>query len=210
MKLRITDRYLKTMQLPPSGKMRMDYDTELRGFSVRVTGAGSKTFLLTYMFDGVERRHTIGRFPALTVELARRRALELRRQVDLGQDPYDEKKRAAREMLIPQLCERYLAEHAIKKRSGHQDARRIERFLLPKWRHRRVKDICRADVDELSPVAVKTPYEAAHLLALVRKMFSFALDKGIVDLHPCLRMHSPAPNRPRRRVLTSKQELQIF
>lgn len=211
MKVRITDKHLKTMPLPAAGKMRMDYDTELRGFAVRVTAAGFKTFILTYMFNGAERRHTIGRFPALTVEIARRRALELRRQVDLGQDPQDEKKRAAREMLIPQLCERYLAEHAIKKRSGHQDARRIDRFVLPKWRHRRVKDIRRVDVDEIvSPVAVRTPYEAAHVLALIRKMFSFALDKGIVDQHPCLRMHSPAPNKPRRRVLTSKRELQIF
>jgi integrase len=211
MKVRITDKYLKTMTLPAPGKMRMDYDTELRGFAVRATGAGAKTFVLAYMFGGAERRLTVGRYPALTVELARRRALELRRLVDLGNDPFDQKRQAAREMLIPQLCDRYLAEHAIKKRSGHQDARRIERFVLKSWRNRRVKDISRADVDALvSPVAIETPYEAAHLLALVRKMFSFALDKGIVDFHPCLRMKSPAPNKARRRVLTSSRELQIF
>jgi site-specific recombinase XerD len=114
-------------------------------------------------------------------------------------------------MTIEKLCERYLAEHAIKKRSGHQDVRRVDRFVLKSWRHRRVKDITRADVDQLvSPVAIRTPYEAAHLLALVRKMFSFALDKGIVDVHPCLRMRSPAPNKPRRRVLASARELAIF
>jgi integrase len=211
MKTRITDRYLKTMTLPANGRMRMDYDTELRGFAVRVTATGSRTFVLTYMFRGAERRMTIGRFPALTVELARRRALELRRQVDLGEDPADTKRQAAKEMTIEKLCERYLAEHAVKKRSGHQDVRRVERFVLKSWRHRRVKDITRADVDQLvSPVAIRTPYEAAHLLALVRKMFSFALDKGIVDVHPCLRMRSPAPNKPRRRVLATARELAIF
>ncbi len=112
MKIRVTDRYLKTITLPSPGKMRMDYDTELRGFAVRVTGGGSKTFVLTYMFRGAERRLTIGRFPALTVELARRRALELRRQVDLGHDPADTRRLAAREMTIPQLCDRNLAERA--------------------------------------------------------------------------------------------------
>jgi integrase len=211
MKTRITDRYLKTTTLPAVGRMRMDYDTDLRGFAVRVTGAGSKTFVLTYMYRGAERRLTIGRFPALTVELARRRALELRREVDLGGDPADAKRQAAKEMTIEKLCERYLAEHAVKKRSGHQDVRRVDRFVLKSWRHRRAKDITRADVDQLvSPIAVRTPYEAAHLLALVRKMFSFALDKGIVEMHPCLRMRSPAANKPRRRALTSAKELAVF
>lgn len=211
MKIHITDKYLRSVALPAPGKMRMDYDTQFRGFAVRVTGAGSITFLLSYMLRGAERRHMIGRYPALTVELARRRALEIRRQVDLGQDPTEEKRREAREISVPALCERYLAEHASKKRSGHEDARRIERFVLPRWRNRKVKELTRADVDQLvSPIGVRTPYEAGHLLALVRKMFSFALDKGIIDFHPCLRMKSPAPNKPRRRALTTAKELAIF
>ena len=62
MKTRITDRYLKTMTLPAVGRMRMDYDTDLRGFAVRVTGAGSKTFVLTYMFRrNTDRRVTMSR-----------------------------------------------------------------------------------------------------------------------------------------------------
>lgn len=47
--------------------------------------------------------------------------------------------------------------------------------------------------------------------ALVRKMFSFALDKGIIDIHPCLRMKSPGGKpKARTRALTTARELRVL
>lgn len=211
-KIRITDKHLRSMQPPSPGKNAMDYDTELRGFAVRITSSGARTFILSYAFKGIERRFPFGRYPAMSAEAARRRALELRRAVDLGEDPAGQKQQEAREMTMGRLAERYLAEHAVKKRSEAEDKRRVEKYVLKAWRHRRVKDIRRADVDELvSPIAARgAPYEANHLLALVRKMFSFAVDKGVIDFHPCLRMRSPGPPKARRRALTDARELRVF
>lgn len=211
MKTKITDKHVRDMQ-PPAKGMRMDYDTDMRGFAVRITPTGTRVFVLCYAANGIERRLVLGRYPAMTVLLARRRAMEVRRQVDLGDDPFLAKQVAAREMTMAGLADRYITEHVPKKRSGKIDVRRIHKYVLPAWKHRKARDITRADVDHIvSPIAARgAPYEANHVLALVRKMFSFAMDKGIIEHHPCLRMKAPAAPKARTRAMTTAKELRIL
>ena len=167
-----------------------------------------------------------------SLEWARQEVARLRIKVQAGTDPDGERKQAradreaareqsAREINVATLAGRYLTEWAKpRKRSWEEDERRINAYVLPVWGTRKVKDITRADVDALvSPIATgdeskgskPRPAEAGHRLALVRKMFSFALDKGIIDMHPCLRMKSPGgkPNA-RTRALTTARELRIL
>ncbi len=55
------------------------FDTEVRGFSLRVLSSGNRCFVLDYRYAGRQRRMTIGRWPEWTVTAARERAKELRR-----------------------------------------------------------------------------------------------------------------------------------
>lgn len=225
-KVKLTESYIAAMPLPPSGKNRVDYDVDTRGLAVRITSSGFRSFLFCYMFDGRERRMPILTWikGTGTLSLARSRAAELRLNVQKGNDPARDKEearlqrererqQAAKEATFAKLSERYLAEHAVHKRSGRADERRIKNYVLPKWSTRKVKDITRADVDELvSPIAAAgMKAEANHRLALVRKMFSFAVDRGIIDTHPCLRMKAPGgPIAPRDRALTTPREIKIL
>lgn len=95
----ITDDVIKTLEIPAKGN-RIDYDvpqgerdkTFLRGFAVRTTAAGLKSFLLVYVTGaGRERRQKIGDYPAHTVTTARDEARKLRILVDAGRDPFAEK-----------------------------------------------------------------------------------------------------------------------
>jgi integrase len=63
------------------------------GFGLKVTAAGGKTFVQQYRMRGakVDRRIKIGKFGDWTVEQARDRARELRRDVDAGVDPFDKR-----------------------------------------------------------------------------------------------------------------------
>lgn len=66
------------------------------GFALRITAAGARSFVLNYLTpERVQRRLTIGPFPDLSPEAARRRARELRAEVLLGADPLGEKRAAA-------------------------------------------------------------------------------------------------------------------
>ncbi len=83
---RLTDKTVRDLPAPASGN-KVYYDADLPGFGCRVTAAGARAFVLNYRHAGRERRITIGAAPAWTVATARKRAEELRRAVDSGQDP---------------------------------------------------------------------------------------------------------------------------
>jgi hypothetical protein len=95
-KLRIDDKAVRALTRPAQGN-RIDYDVPagerdrdfVRGFAVRTTAAGAKTFLLVYVTrEGRERRHKIGDFGPHTVTTARNEARRLRMRVDAGEDPF--------------------------------------------------------------------------------------------------------------------------
>ena len=71
---------------------RVTYDTAVKGFGLRVTIAGAKSFVLTYRrkSDGKQRRLTIGTFPTWTTTQAREEAKRLKREIDGGGDPVGE------------------------------------------------------------------------------------------------------------------------
>ena len=79
MRVPITDRHLKSIELPPPGRSRLDYDTDphYRGFAVCVTATGSISFRCVYTTrEGESRRHVFGHFPAIPrFTLARSRAI---------------------------------------------------------------------------------------------------------------------------------------
>jgi len=97
-KLRLDDRNARALPAPDKGN-RIDYDIApdsgrgdfVRGFALRTTAAGTKTFLLVYVTAaGIERRHKIGDFGVHTVTTAREAARKMRTRVDAGHDPFAE------------------------------------------------------------------------------------------------------------------------
>jgi integrase len=223
---KLTELFVASLPLPAPGKNRIYYDSDVRGFAVRITPTGYRGYLFCYVIDRRERRMPIGAWlkGAGTITAARERAAGLRLEVQSGKDPAREKELAsearqkerhasAKEITFERMATRYIAEHAVRKRTGSCDVRRIKKYLLPAWANRKVKDITRADVYEMvAPVAAAGfRGEANQRLALIRKMFSFSVDVGILDVHPCLRMKAPGgPVVPRERALVSERELRIF
>ena len=78
----------------PEGAPAFHRDDELRGFGVKVSTAGLKSFFLEKRVAGKVKRISIGRFGELTAEQARKEAVKLAGQIATGGDPAAEKKRA--------------------------------------------------------------------------------------------------------------------
>lgn len=242
-RVKLTERFISSIPLPRSHHA-LYWDTEVRGLTVRITQNGSRYFVFCYAFDGQDQRYSLARWSPLTsnklgteatrnlagtLAWARQEVQRLRAEVVRGNNPQQQKKEArtaregveqqsARDMTVAKLAEKYLNVHAVHKRSGKEDERRLNSFIVPAWGTRKAKGISRADVDELvTPVATggkgspARPAEARQRLALVRKMFSFAVDKGIIDQHPCLRMTAPGGKiNARTRALTTAKELRLL
>lgn len=88
--LKLDDKAVRDA-IPPSRGNRIRYDARLPGFGLRITAAGNRSFVFNYRVKGRERRITIGHYPTWTVLAARKQAEQLRRQIDLGFDPLEER-----------------------------------------------------------------------------------------------------------------------
>ena len=89
-RLRLNDKSVRECQ-PEAACDYQVFDTEVRGFSIRIPRSGSRTFALDYRFAGRQRRMAIGRWPEWTVTAARERAKDMRREIDEGSDPLGER-----------------------------------------------------------------------------------------------------------------------
>ena len=69
--VRITNSVVDRLIAPEAGQA-FTRDSELKGFAVRITTSGAKSFILEKRIDGKVKRLTLGRYPELTVEQARK------------------------------------------------------------------------------------------------------------------------------------------
>ncbi len=89
-RLRLNDKTVRE-QIPEEDRAYQVFDTEIRGLSIRVMPSGERSFVMDYRFAGRQRRMAIGRWPEWSVTAARERARDLRRLIDEGTDPMEER-----------------------------------------------------------------------------------------------------------------------
>jgi integrase len=172
---KLSDALVRSLPLPDAGA-KIYYDAEIRGFGMRVTKAGARSFVLNYTVAGRERRMTIGAYPVWRVATARREAERLRQDVDRGTDPLGEKQAEREAPTVNELCDRYLEEHASKKRTSKGDASIIRLYVRPRLGSRKVDSVTFADVDRLHREVSKNGlYQANRLVALLSKMFALSI-----------------------------------
>src|SRR5579872_6779272 len=111
--MRLTKLVIDKLPIPASdnGKtaQKRYYDDTLKGFGVRVTSGGTKAFYVEKLVGNKLRRITIGRYPELTVEQARKEAQNMLGKIATGIDPIAERKeRRAKSVTLQQVFADYL------------------------------------------------------------------------------------------------------
>ncbi|HVB15524.1 MAG TPA: Arm DNA-binding domain-containing protein, partial [Stellaceae bacterium] len=180
MATKLSESIAKAEAPPVDGKpYRIVYDSEVRGFGLRVTKAGARSFVLNYRIHGIERRFTIGSFPDWAVAAARDEAKALKRKIDQGRDVMGERHEERAAPTVNELVDRYLDEHASRKRPGsrREDEGLINQWVRPELGRRKVADVRLADIERLHRKITKagTPYRANRVVSVLSKMLSLAL-----------------------------------
>ncbi|WGH77483.1 tyrosine-type recombinase/integrase [Jannaschia ovalis] len=172
--------------MPERGN-QVTYDDALRGFGLRVTAKGVRSFVLNYRVKGRERRITIGSYPAWSVAAARKQAEEYRRRISLGDDPLEERKAARDAETVKDLFARYAAEHLPTKapRSAADDRAMWAKDILPALGPRKVTDLTAADCDKLHRmISVDRPTRANRVIEVLRKALNLAIRWGWIERNP--------------------------
>jgi integrase len=182
------------------------------GFGLRVSPSGVKSWVWLYHFEGRSRRMTFGTYPAMGLADARIKLADARKLLEQGIDPGErdiqgrKTDRAAEN--VAELAEAYLEKWARpRKRSASEDERILRKDVIPAWGRRKAKDIARKDVIALLDAIVDrgAPIAANRTLAVVRRMFGWALSRDIVPVNPCASVKAPGKETRRDRVLNADE-----
>lgn len=155
---------------------------------------------------------TLGTYPKMTLAGAHEAHADAWKDLSQGIDPgakaIEEKEAECQAPTVATLAEEYLEKWAKpRKRSWREDARILQKDVLPAWRHHKAKDITRREVIRLLDGIVDrgAGIMANRTLVTMRKMFNFAVSRNIVVVSPCLAVRSPAQEQRRDRVLTTDE-----
>src|SRR3984893_16012661 len=184
--------------------------TKVPGFGVRVYPTGKRMYVFQYRTKArQQRRVAIGLHGPLTIDKAREIAGDLYEAVRKGRDPPNEQQPAAHrvpdriESVVDEFMLRYLAGKKRAPRYIAETRRNFDKHVLPQWGGRDLRAITRRDVIELLDGIVDEgkPVAANRTLAAVRKLFNWALQRGIIEATPVALVEMPGAERKRERTL---------
>lgn len=190
-------------------------DADLKGFGLRVTPKGGKSYFLEFRMGGrgtAKGRVVIGKHGSpWTPDAARRKAEELLRGVKDGVNPAVAKRQRnvaavdlAFQRYAPAFIDGYAKKH--QKRSWEQAERTLALNVTPVLKDRPLPDINRREImGILESIASTRPATARYAHATLRKLFRWAVDRGDIALSPMADMKAPASVETRDRVLSDEE-----
>jgi integrase len=212
--------------LKPGPARREVPDGHTRGLFYVLQPTGAASWAYRYRFAGKTKKLTLGPYPALDLKASRQMASEAAQTLARGDDPATAKqvakatartaaveaKRAAEperdliEAVAISFVERY-AKKQTREKSWRETERILAREIVEPWRGRRLSAIRRADIHELLDRIVDrgAPIVANRTLSALRRMCSWAIERGLVEASPCDKVRAPAAETSRDRVLTDDE-----
>ncbi len=208
-RVRFTKAFLQSLAPPPKGR---DYwhDTAVPGLLVQVTDKGTMSFAVQRRVNGRPVRVTLGRFPPMTVESARRLAHQQLSRMAEGIDPNAEKReRKARAITVQEVLNDYLAARNLKPKT-----QALYRWLVEDpagafvdWKARPLVTLTRDQIERRHRQLVERSPGVAELACnVLSALFNFARGKyehngrPLVEDNPVLRLSATGARRalPRR------------
>lgn len=186
------------------GPKRLDvWDTVLQGFGIRVSPSGRKVWFVVVRPGGHPKRVSIGTYPAISLADAREAAGKIIREVQLG--VFEPAPRAA----IPTLGETiplFIQMYAKPKNRGWKAHERVLHKFEALF-NRPLNEIKRNEVARALDVLIGSGMTggANRALAAIKKLMSWALDRGMIEVNPIAGLKPPAKEQSRDRVLSDTE-----
>src|SRR5665213_2447637 len=193
--MRLTDITIKALK-PPAKGVTVYFDDTLTGFGVRVSQAGTKSFVLTH---GARReRETLGRLGVVSLHEARTEAKRRLAEYTLG-------KNKPRATSWNAALEEYFVEVAANCKP--RTLADYKYFLEKRFRYGTTKlsELSPHDLHKSLDRFAKTPAEQRHAFVILRAFIRWAHRKHYLDINPMERMQAPHPYVPRERILTNEE-----
>ncbi len=192
--------------------------TDDRGLVLEVFPTGGMLWHYRYRLNGKQERVTLGRYPDLSLKLARVERDKRATTVALGKSPAKEKQQAkaavGQASTVEEFGERFFREIVAKDRKNTTIPRRyFDKLIVPAIG---AKAIAEVSVEEVRAIIWKKKDEgfdaaAGQVRGVLKRLFDFAMTCGAVSSNPVLAlpMRHIHKAKPRERAL-SPEEIRHF
>ena len=202
-----TDRQILALRPPADGRERAQFRIKgAPGLVLRVTTSGAKSWGL-WLRDERQRRWrmlTLGRYPRMSLANAHAEWKRLGAEAGGDRDPFLTREKAHGAPTLQFVGDAYIQRHARpKKRSWEADQQNLIREVYPLLGSARADQIKKGElVSLLNAIHDRgAPVQANRILALLRKMFNWAVAEGLLEITPAVGIPSRAKEHVRTRVL---------
>lgn len=189
-KFNFTKAEIDSLTLPASGKRDTYQDTKVSGLHLRISSTGIKTFsVFKRIRGGNPERITLGRFPDMTIDQARRKTMEINLAIADGRSPAEAKRKLKSELLFSELFEEYLERHSKpKKKTWTEDLEKYKNHIEKPLGKRKLSEIDRAAISLIHSNITKAghPIAANRILALISSVFGWAISAGLWENNPAI------------------------
>lgn len=149
--VRLSKSVVESAAIPTTGQ-RFIRDADLKGFALRISSGGVRSYIVEKRIGNRVRRITLGRHGELTPAQARSKAQQILGQIAMGFDPVAERKRQLRRATTLQTCfadfkkaRKHLSEKTL------YDYDRFLRVALPDW--------LKKPISQITPAMVQTRFQ---------------------------------------------------
>jgi integrase len=177
---------LDALPLPDKGKRIYVYDIKVRGLELMITDLGTKSFKVYRKFNNKPIRITLGKYPEMTIENARREAQRIINELNEGKNPNTEKKKLRAETSFKDLFSLYMERYSKQeKKTWKADERDVPKFL-GHWFQKKLSAISRQEVQALHEKVRQENglYQANRLLSRIHIIYNKAIEWGWEGINP--------------------------
>ena len=186
--LKLTKANIDKVAKPGAKSDTLFWDTEIKGFGLRVTPTGKTTFIAQGRVNGVGGavRVTVGPYGVFTPDQARDAAKQHLRNMELGVDPRDVKKQdEAMRVSLMDVCTAYTSRPGKLKASTAAEYKRHVEKMFTAWKDKPLTSITREMVQERHRELVEkglegkkgAPASANAAFVTLRILINFAMDE---------------------------------
>ena len=210
-KINFTRAIINALPEPESGKRDIYHDLKTPGLQLRVTGV--KTFFVNKRIKGGDpERITLGRYPELTIEQARRKAIEIIHDIAEGKNPAEVKRGKKAELTFSDLFNEYLERHSKpNKKTWSEDQAHFRIYLEKPLGKKKLFAIDRKSIAHIHSSITKAGYAptANRVKALLSSVFGWAISVGLWESNPAIGIKSNKETQ-RDRFLQSDELSRFF
>lgn len=185
--MKLTNTKARGLNCPNDKQQTLVWDSEIRGFGLRITSSGYKSWIAQGRVNGITRRVTLGSIDLLSANEARVRAQKKLLEMYDGIDPVKKKQKSkARTETLREVMEDYIqnkrTKHGSLKASSKRDIRRAVEKSFIDWADIPACEINRNTcITRFRELSKSAPTKANHAFRYLRALLNWAREKHVTN-----------------------------